>query len=145
MNLETTAMFIGHSECHKITCQQIKEEIIKLINLGVTDFLSGGQGEFDRLCGHCVYELKKEYPYINNHIVIPYLSFKVYNTEIFDTIIFPENLEKCYFKAAIDKRNKFMIENSGYAICYVEHSWGGAAKTYQQAIRKGVKVINLIK
>lgn len=66
--------------------------------------MSGGQGGFDRLCGRCVYELKKEYPHISNYLVIPYLSFNVYNSELFDSIIYPDDFEKYHFKAAIPAR-----------------------------------------
>lgn len=66
MNKENTAVFIGHNECYGVTSEQIKEAIVSLIDKGVTEFLSGGQGGFDRLCGRCVYELKEEYPYISN-------------------------------------------------------------------------------
>lgn len=59
MNKENTAVFIGHNECYGVTSEQIKEAIVSLIDKGVTEFLSGGQGGFDRLCGRCVYELKK--------------------------------------------------------------------------------------
>ena len=60
MSKENTAVFIGHNECYGVTSEQIKEAIVSLIDKGVTEFLSGGQGGFDRLCGRCVYELKKE-------------------------------------------------------------------------------------
>lgn len=73
----------------------------------MTDFLSGGQGGFDRLCGRCVYELKKEYPHINNYLVIPYLSFNVYDKELFDSIIYPDGFEKYNFKSAIPARNRY--------------------------------------
>ena len=62
MALETTATFIGHNECFGLSAEKLKNTIRELIEKGVTDFLSGGQGGFDRLCGRCVYELKKEYP-----------------------------------------------------------------------------------
>ena len=78
MALETTATFIGHNECFGLSAEKLKNTIRELIKKGVTDFLSGGQGGFDRLCGRCVYELKKEFPHINNYLVIPYLSFNVY-------------------------------------------------------------------
>ena len=78
MSLEATATFIGHNDCYGITENQVKDAIRELIEKGVTDFLSGGQGGFDRLCGRCVYELKREYPQIKNYLVIPYLSFCVY-------------------------------------------------------------------
>ena len=55
MSKENTAVFIGHNECYGVTSEQIKGAIVSLIDKGVTDFLSGGQGGFDRLCGRCVY------------------------------------------------------------------------------------------
>lgn len=142
MSKENTAVFIGHNECYGVTSEQIKEAIVSLIDKGVTDFLSGGQGGFDRLCGRCVYEVKKQYPNINNYLVIPYLSFNVYNSELFDSIIYPDDFEKYHFKAAIPARNKFMVDNASYAICFVNHGWGGAAKTYERAKKKGLNIIN---
>ena len=93
MALETTATFIGHNECFGLSAEKLKNSIRELIKKGVTDFLSGGQGGFDRLCGRCVYELKKEFPHINNYLVIPYLSFNVYDKELFDSIIYPDGFE----------------------------------------------------
>ena len=115
MALETTATFIGHNECFGLSAEKLKNTIRELIKKGVTDFLSGGQGGFDRLCGRCVYELKKEFPHINNYLVIPYLSFNVYDKELFDSIIYPDGFEKYNFKSAIPARNRYMVDNSGYA------------------------------
>lgn len=42
-----TAVFIGHGECYGLTKEQIKSEVVKAINSGVTEFLNGGQGSFD--------------------------------------------------------------------------------------------------
>ena len=37
-----------------------------------------------------------------------------------------------------------MVNKSDYIICYVEHSWGGAAKTYEYARRqKHIQIINI--
>ena len=143
MSLEATATFIGHNDCFGITENQVKDAIREHIEKGVTDFLSGGQGGFDRLCGRCVYELKREYPQIKNYLVIPYLSFSVYNKDYFDLIIYPDGFEKYHYKAAIPARNRYMVDNSGYAICFVTHSWGGAAKTYERAKKKKLQIINL--
>ena len=79
MSKENTAVFIGHNECYGVTSEQIKKAIVSLIDKGVTEFLSGGQGGFDRLCGRCVYELKKEYTSKYN-----YRTFKQYGTVAFD-------------------------------------------------------------
>ena len=140
---DNTALFIGHSDCYGVSAEEIENAIIELIHLGVTDFLSGGQGGFDRLCARCVHGLKSRYPDIKNYLVIPYLSFTVFNKDIFDEIIYPDGFEKYHYKAAIPARNKFLVNNSAYAICYVNHGWGGAAATYQRAVKANLKIINL--
>ena len=111
--------------------------------MGVTDFISGGQEGFDRLSARCVYELKSKYPSIQNHLVIPYLSFHVRDKSVYDSIIYPEGFENYHFKAAIPKRNQYLVQNAAYAICYVTHSWGGAAKTYEYAKKKRIIIIDL--
>lgn len=140
---ECTAVFIGHNECYSLSSNDVELAIEDLINKGVTTFLSGGQGGFDRLCAVCVNRLKQQYSQIKNCIVIPYLDFKIFDKDIFDEIIYPENFEKYHYKAAIPARNRFMVDNSAYAICYVNHSWGGAAKTFERAIKKNLIITNL--
>ena len=143
MSNENAAVFIGHSECYGITSEMVTAEIIKLIDKGVIYFLSGGQGGFDRLCAGCVHRLKKQYPQIQNILVIPYLTFNVFDKDIFDEIVYPEGFEKFHFKSAIPARNKYMVDNAAYAICYVTHDWGGAAQTYHRALKKKLTITNL--
>ena len=146
MNLLTknvTATFIGHRECYGVNPQEVRGEIIKLIEIGVTDFLCGGMGQFDGMCARIVAELKKMNQDIHSYLVIPYLTFKVQDEKLYDSIIYPEGFEKYHFKAAILARNKYLVDNSAYAICYVTHGWGGAAQTFERAVKKGLTVINL--
>lgn len=105
--------------------------------------MSGGQGSFDRLCAGCVHKLKKQYSKLKNWLVIPYIDFNIFDKSLFDEIIYPDGFEKYHYKAAIPARNKFMVDNASYAICYVNHSWGGAAKTFERAIKKNLKIINM--
>ena len=131
MGKEQTATFIGHKECYGVQAEEVRREIEKIIALGVTGFLNG------------VYDLKKSYPQIRNYLVIPYLTFNTAEPKYFDAIIYPEGFERYHFKAAIPARNRYLVDNSAYAICYVTHDWGGAAKTLQRATKKGLTIINL--
>ena len=137
------AVFIGHSDCYGVSSNDVETAIVDLIHKGVTVFMSGGQGGFDRLCAGCVHRLKKQYPQIINSLVIPYLTFTVFDKDIFDEIVYPEGFEKYHFKAAIPARNKFMVDNAAFAICYVNHGWGGAAQTYERAVKKKLNIMNL--
>ncbi len=138
-----TAVFIGHSQCYGLDKNKLKESIIDCINDGVTRFLSGGQGDFDHICANEVFKLKKNYPNIENILVIPYLSFNVVNKKIFDTIIFPDGFEKYHFKSAIPQRNKYMVNCSDVAICYIRHGLGNAVNTYKFAQKKNLVILNL--
>ncbi len=62
---------------------------------------------------------------------------------MFDEIIFPDGFEKFFFKAAIIERNRYMVDNAHVAICYIDHNYGGAYKTYEYAVKKNLKIINL--
>ena len=68
---------------------------------------------------------------------------QVENKEIFDEIIFPDGFEKYHFKTAITHRNKYMVNNSQIAICYIAHNWGNAIKTFEYANKKNLEIINL--
>ncbi len=141
--MNNTATFIGHRECWGVDKEKVRTAVIDLIEKGVNTFLSGGMGSFDGMGARVVYELKEKYPHIQNILVIPYLTFNVWNKEIFDEILYPDGFEKYHFKAAIPARNKFMVDNSAYAICYVTHGWGGAAQTYERAKKKGLTIIDI--
>ena len=139
---DKTATFIGHKDCYGVQEEAVRSYIIELIESGVTEFLCGGMGSFDWMCARIVYKLKKQYPQVRSFLVIPYLTFNVLDREYFDDVIYPEGFEKYHFKAAIPALNKYMIENSAYAVCYVDHGWGGAAQTYAKAIKKGLVIKN---
>ena len=138
-----TAVFIGHNECYGLKQDKLDKAILKCIENGVTTFLSGGQGGFDRKCALTVYNFKKRYPNINNILVMPYLTFNIFNKEIFDEIILPDNFEKYHYKFAIIKRNQYMVNKSNIAICYINHGWGNAVKTYEYAQKKKIEILNL--
>ena len=143
MDKSKTAVIIGHSECREISEAAVKTAVEQLINSGVTLFLSGEMGGFDRLCAGAIHRIKKIHPEICSDIVIPYLSFRIFERNYFDHIIYPEGFEKYYFKAVIPARNAYMVRNSGFALCYINHGWGGAAQTYRQAVKKNLHIINL--
>ena len=116
-----TCVFIGHGDAYGVNKEDLRNAIKTAIEKGVTLFLNGGMGHFDYMCAHEVDELKKEYPQIRSELVIPYLTFQVTNTKIFDSSIYPDGFEKYHFKAAIPKRNRWMVDHSEMAICYVTH------------------------
>ena len=143
MKNEQTVLFIGHRECYGLSRQYVRNTIEQAILSGYTNFLNGGQGAFDRMCAGCVHELRSQYPYIKNYLVLPYFSFHVFDSSFFDELILPESIEKYSYKAAIPARNRYLVAHASCAICYINHNWGNAAKTFSKAIKSGLMIYNL--
>ena len=143
--------FAGHASVYNQdnVKEKLKKEIINLIEKEkVTTFYSGGKGAFDWLCAYTVDELRKNYPFIKSYLVLAYIAKEKdkYNeriSKIFDDTVYPD-IEKTPPRFAIVKRNEWMINNSDFLIAYVDHSWGGAAKTLEYAKKKKhIKIINI--
>ena len=143
---EKTALFIGNRDCYQIKEADIEQAIINAIEDGIEIFLNGGQGYFDQICASAVHRLKERYPQIKSILVIPYRDFSVFNDSLFDEIVYPfESHTFSYYtyKSGILKRNRWMVEHSSVAICYVYRS-GGASKTLDYAKKKNLKIIDLL-
>lgn len=45
----------------------------------------------------------------------------------------------------IIKANEYMVNNSDFLICYIDHTWGGAFKTFDYARKRKLKIFNVAK
>lgn len=105
-------------------------------------------GDFDNTCSRIARGLKAKYPYIKLCLIIPYLSKDIaknreYYYSLYDEIIEPD-LGDVFPKAAIVKRNRWMVNKSEYMVAYVKYDYGGAYTTLNYAIKKRkVKVFNI--
>ena len=78
-------------------------------------------------------------------LVIPYITKRIddlYREKRYDEIIFPD-LGNVHYKAAIQKRNYWMVDNSDYLLAYVKNREGGARKSFEYAKRRGKKIVRL--
>lgn len=127
--------FFGHSDCPDLRAE-LKDAIMRLVEVGVDTFYVGNQGRFDAQVRCVLSKLGVRYA-----VVLAYLP-KAANGELGDTM-FPEGLELVHPRFAIDRRNRWMLERSEYVVTYVRHSWGGAAKFAALAERQGKQIIRL--
>lgn len=142
--MKNICCFFGHRDAPDEMSVILEKEIINLIeNCEVDTFYVGNQGRFDSIVRKTLKKLKQSYNNINYAVVLAYMpSKKDENTEYSDTI-YPTGLEYVHPRFAIDKRNRWLIDNSDYVIAYIERSYGGAAKFYELALKRKKKVINL--
>ena len=113
-------------------------------------FFSGGMGDFDIMCEAAVRRLKKKNSDLNIrlNLVLPYMTNQInrdkdYYESRFDNIIIPMDLMGVHYKAAIKKRNRWMVDQADKILAYVYRDFGGAFDTIKYALRTGKPVLNL--
>ena len=90
-------------------------------------------------------ELKAKYPQIRYTVVLAYMPDEHIKEAFGENTLFPDGLENVPKKFAISKRNDWMIQQSGFAVCYVHKITGGAAKFRGRCIKKKLEVIDIFK
>ena len=144
-NKEKTCCFFGHREVTHNIRPKLTAIIEKLITEdGVTDFYVGNQGQFDSMVYSVLKELKANYPHIRYTVVLAYMPDKYIKEVYGEDTLFPDGMETVPKRFAISKRNDWMIEQSGYAVCYVHKITGGAAKFREKAKKRKLRIIDVL-
>lgn len=135
--------FMGHRDAPVEIREKLWDEIEKLICDGVTEYLVGNQGNFDRMALGILREMRICYPEMHHHVVLAYLPQNNTGEYELGETLFPEGLESVHPRYAIVHRNRWLVETSDIVVAYVTHDWGGAAKAVSMAERKGKKIVRL--
>ena len=147
--LMNTCFFIGHRDTPADIYSQIVAEVERLILCGVTEFVVGHYGAFDRMAARAVREAKRQHPEIRLTLLLPYYETNTsrYGTG-FDEIIYPEGQEAIPKRAAIIRANQYMIDHCDFLIMYARHIGSNTREfldyAERLATRKGKpRIINL--
>ena len=140
-----TACFFGHRDVtHDIRAKL--QFIIEQLRTEeqIYNFYVGHQGQFDSMVYSILKELKVKYPHIRYTVVLAYMPDEHIKEVYGEDTLYPDGLETVPRRFAISKRNDWMIQHSGYAVCYVHKITGGAAKFREKAEKKGLRVIDVL-
>jgi len=130
---------VAHPEMVKLW---LYDTVTQQIANGAKIFFLGGYGEFDEMAAQIVKEHKEKYPYICSILIAAYPNRK-WNTKLYDECLYPltENISP---RAAIPKRNEWMMKTADVVIAYIIHVGGGAEKSVNIAQRAGKKIISCL-
>ena len=105
---------------------------------GVTEFVVGHYGGFDRLAASAVREAKKRHPEITLTLLLPYHPHDQFIPvpEGFDGTFYPPGMETVPKRAAIVRANRYMLEHSSCLIAYVSHPSSGSREVLEAALRR---------
>lgn len=146
-----TCCFFGHSEIWAFIDDDLADAVERHIaEYGVTTFLVGNYGQFDRLAAQAVMAARSRRPGVRLDLMLPYppeLGRPLPDLKGYDRAVYPGALEGVPPRAAILRLNRIMVDASDHAIAYVAYPWGGARKTLEYAQRRarqgGISILNL--
>lgn len=116
-----TCFLIGHrdvpGELREILAKAIDEAIVRD---GVTEFVVGQYGAFDRMAAGCLAEAKKAHPELRLVLLLPYHPAErpVALPRGFDASFYPPGMEKVPRRLAIVRANEYMARHCDVLICY---------------------------
>ena len=143
-----SCFFIGHREASDELLPVLKSAIEQHIEeYGVTEFIVGGYGGFDRVATVALIAAKQKHPEITLLRLTPYHPAErpVVLPESFDGIYYPDGMEKVPRRLAIVRANRYAIDRVDYLIAYVRHPGSNAGKLMEYAVNREVEVINIAK
>ena len=150
------ACFSGHrnlpQDCTELQAN-LEKAIIELIERGVVFFGNGGAVGFDLIAATTALKLKEKYPHIRLVMVLPCPPeqqslkwnedqkkryYEILGQADMVRILSPQYTDKCMLE-----RNRHMVDNSAYLICYLRQHSGGTFYTVKYAEKRGLEILQL--
>lgn len=150
-----TACFTGHRKIHVKDMRKIEKQLDKIIKKlykkGVIFYGVGGSYGFDMLAEKAVIRAKNRHKEIKLILVLPCKNQEKYWTEDnktafaeiknqADKIVY---LSENYSGDCMHKRNRHLVDFSGYCVAYLNKNSGGTAFTVNYARQNGLEIVNL--
>ena len=137
-----TCFFIGHREAAGDIMPALEKSVEKPISeYGVTAFVVGRYGGFDRLATSAVIKAKRLHPEITLSLLLAYHPAErpVEKPEGFDATYYPPGMESVPRRYAIVRANRYMVDHADHLIAYAWHPANNARKLLTYAAKRQKK------
>ena len=154
---ERTCCFTGHRKLPSRKIQNImlnlNREIDRLIDSGVSTFISGGALGFDQMAA-CLIASKKEMGYdIKLVMALPCYeqesAWSEKGKELYQYLLGQADVVKYvsenYSNDCMEKRNQYMVNQSAYCICALLRDRSGTGQTVRMARLENCNILNVAK
>lgn len=137
-----SCFFIGHrdasGEIYPALYAVVEQHILEY---GVTEFIVGHYGGFDRLAASAVKEAKRFYPEVRLILLLPYHPAEqpIPTPDGFDGTFYPPGMESVPRKIAIVRANRYVVDHVDYLISYAWHPASNARELVEYAQKRQQK------
>ena len=138
----SSCFFIGHrdasAEVLPLLAKTVEQHIVEF---GVTEFVIGHYGGFDRMAAKAVMDAKARHPEVILSMLIPYhpSEHPVELPSGFDNTFYPPGMEQVPRRLAIVQANRYMVDHADHLIAYVWHPASNARKILDYARKQEEK------
>ena len=156
-NKEKAACFAGHRALSQKKIEwivkRLNEEVDRLIQQGVTTFVSGGAVGFDQIAASLIISKKQQGINVRLIFALPCLNQdekwadrqkKLYHSLLGegDEVVY---VSEEYTPNCMKERNIYMVDNSAHCICAMVKDFSGTGQTVLYALQQGLEIINVAK
>ncbi len=138
-----SCFFIGHRETSEEIYADLRAAVEQhIVEYGVTEFIVGHYGGFDRLAAKAVIEAKKIHPEVTLTLLLPYHPAErpIEAPEGFDGTYYPPDMERVPRRVAIVRANRYMVDHVDYLIAYAWHPASNARDLVEYAKHKRIPI-----
>ena len=136
---EKSCFFIGHRESSEEIYPALYAAVEQhILEYGVTEFIVGHYGGFDRLSASAVKAAKQFYPDVKLVLLLPYHPAErpIPTPDGFDGTFYPPGMESVPRKVAIVRANRYVVDHVDYLIAYAWHPASNARELLEYAKRR---------
>ena len=140
-----TCFLIGHRDAPYDLREKLEKAIAEAITkYGVTEFVVGQYGAFDKMAAVCLAEAKKAHPELRLLLLLPYhpAEREVVLPAGFEGSFYPPRMEAVPRRLAIVRANEYMAKHCDLLICYAVLQNSNPGRIMRKA-RPGCAVVNL--
>ena len=134
-----SCFFIGHRETSIEILSELTDAVEQHITeYGVTEFIVGNYGGFDRMAAKTVIAAKKRHPGITLTMLVPYHpAERPIDLQLgFDGTFYPPDMEKVPRRLAIFRANRYMVDHVDYLIACAWHPASNARDLVEYAMKR---------
>ena len=138
-----SCFFIGHREASEEIYSALYAAVEQhILEYGVTEFIVGHYGGFDRLAASAVKEAKRFYPEVKLTLLLSYHPAErpIPTPDGFDGTFYPPGMESVPRKIAIVRANRYVVDHVDYLIAYARHPASNARELVEYARSQKQKV-----
>ena len=134
--------FIGHREASEAMYPALYAAVEQhILEYGVTEFIVGHYGGFDRLAASAVKEAKRFCPGVKLTLLLPYHPAErpIPTPDGFNGTFYPPGMESIPRKIAIVSANRYVVDHVDYLIAYARHPASNAREMVEYAQKRQQK------